>query len=596
MKTKKVLIFSTFIAIPLLAAGAIIGTQSSFFKTYAADNSVWNHYEAVQANIDKKGSREYWVNCSSHEAVFEAPDSLNIVDKGAPTQQWVDSLSDSDPRLIKPTYQVISFENDTDASLIYSLRNGFASKTVVDDATPTDGQKALKLTWTSTNCEFMVNKDYLDKAFADPNVVAVNFDAKANTAYEGFVYVTNTTGAQGDVLMRYETRSEEGFGLTTEWKTFSWTRELYNNLVQYPIAYSNIKHAFFWRGVNIWETFELYLDNFRPVTTAHTPYGFEGGRLVSGATYPSFRRFDGTELVAVNVQNHASEPATYSFDYSIKSEGNRSLKVHKPQGRYLQIGFPALNNDGISETDVITVDVYATSAFNTHSSNKGVRDGNDNPIFNATSGAIDGNKWNRFELKKANFKGAWAINFAATTECDVYIDNIQVNPGNANGFEGNNLFLLGGHYYVRGASDKVGDNMLVQKSFNIQTNGAADSVTLTKTRHTEGTQSLRVNRNKPSGDMNVYLSTYVKNQLKANPDAYVTIDIFTTQSCTTMRNGRSTSSEPDFVRTMDPTTPYEWKTYTLKSDDLTGDGRALIIAGSSSVGEWYFDNIQFFGF
>ena len=87
----------------------------------------------------------------------------------------------------------------------------------------------------------------------------------------------------------------------------------------------------------------------------------------------------------------------------------------------------------------------------------------------------------------------------------------------------------------------------------------------------------------------VYFTAVVKTALTNG--ATLSIDIWTTATCTQMRNGRSTSSEAAYVRTLEATTPYAWKTYVLTADDLTSDGRGIIITGSSSLGDWYIDNI-----
>ena len=594
MKSKKVLAFSLLsvatVGMVLAAVGAGGFIKENILR--ATDNATWNHYSANQAYLDEKGSKEYWVNCSTHEHVFEAPASENIVDQGIPSQQWVDSLENNDDRLVSKTYQVISFENDSDINLIASLRNSFNTKAVVDTAGATDGTHALKLTWKDGTGDFYVVKSYLDKAFADPNVTAVKFDAKGNEACVNFQYVTNTTGAAGDVTTKYESRTDAGYGLTTEWKTFAWTRALYNNLVQYPTKYSTIKHAFMWCGLSSspsYTTFEFYLDNIRPVYDADTVYGFEGGRLASG-TAPDFRDFNGKQALVVEFQSAKIGNYSYGFDYTYKTEGNRSLKIHKANEGYVFFKSVTMKDTLTGDDDYFTVDIRASSAFNTNSSNKGVRDGNDVPFFSASSGQMEGNRWLRLVVKKTNLNNATFLKFTASTECDIYIDNIQYHAGDDMSFEGNSVYLDNGYYYYRGASTQLGDNEMINSAMYFQTNGSTGYVAVSRTRATEGNQSLFVTKTSGS-DINVYFTKIVKNYLVANPSATLKIDIWTNMSCTSMRNGRSTSSESAYVRTLDATTPYAWKTYTLTADDLTGDGRGIIITGSSSVGEWYFDNI-----
>ena len=588
---KKIIFGATFLTTAFVVAAVAATAHEGFVKFgKSTDNARWNHYAAVAATFDSKGSKEYWVSCESHDHQFVEPSSTNIVDMGAPSQQFIDSLPSNDDRLVEKTWQVISFENDSDINLISSLRNNFNVKEVVDTAGATDGSHALKLTWKDNTGDFMVAKSYLDKAFADPSVTAVKFDAKGSVALVEMKYVTNTTGASGDVAPRYENKSDAGFGLTTEWKTFAWTRELYNNLVAYPTQYGTIKHAFFWTNLGSnYATFEFYLDNIRPVYNSDTIGGFEGGRLVSGS--PSFRDFNGTEFLVVENQSGdptQGSPASWGFDYTYKSEGNRSMKFHKPYGKYIFFKSVTMRNTLTSDDDYFTVDIRATSAFNTNSSNKGISDGNGVPFFSANSGTMDGNGWTRLVVKKTNLNSAKFLQFTASTECDIYIDNIQYHSGDDTSFEGNNVTFDNGFYYYRGASKKLADNLMVNSAFYLQTNNSTSYLALSRTRATDGNQSLMFTKATGS-DVNIYFTAVAKAALTNG--ATLSIDIWTTKSCTQMRNGRSTSSESQYVRTLDATTPYAWKTYVLTADDLTGDGRGIIISGSSSIGDWYFDNI-----
>ena len=274
--------------------------------------------------------------------------------------------------------------------------------------------------------------------------------------------------------------------------------------------------------------------------------------------------------------------------WSTHPEGNRSIKVHKANGGYVFFKSVAMRDALTNGDDYFTVDIRTTSGFNTNSSNKGVKDGNDVQFFNADTGAMDGNRWIRLVVKKTNMNNATFLKFTATTECDIYIDNIQYHSGDDTSFEGNNITFDDGSYYYRGASKKLADNLMTNSAVYFQTNNSTSYFALSRTRATEGDQSLMFTKVTGS-DINVYFTAAAKNALTSG--ATLSIDIWTTKSCTQMRNGRSTSSESEYVRTLDATTPYAWKTYVLTADDLTGDGRGIIITGSTSIGDWYFDNI-----
>jgi hypothetical protein len=104
MKKSKRLLF-------LLIASTVVSATAVAFASVSAkrgtrwvsgtDGAIWNHYSAVAPTFEKRGSKEYWVNCSTHESVFSAPASENIVDKGAPTREFIDSLASNDSRLVE---------------------------------------------------------------------------------------------------------------------------------------------------------------------------------------------------------------------------------------------------------------------------------------------------------------------------------------------------------------------------------------------------------------------------------------------------------------------------------------------------------------
>ena len=99
---KKILYYS---AAALFGGGMLLGVLFAG-KTQIAHNilgssdEVWNHYTGVDATLEKKGIKEYWVNCTTHESVFSAPASDHIVDMGAPSESFINSLPDNDPRLL----------------------------------------------------------------------------------------------------------------------------------------------------------------------------------------------------------------------------------------------------------------------------------------------------------------------------------------------------------------------------------------------------------------------------------------------------------------------------------------------------------------
>lgn len=64
----------------------------------------WNHYSRVEPTYNDKGIQEYYVCCDHHESVLERPATGVITNKGTPTQEFINSLEDSDFRVI-PSYR-----------------------------------------------------------------------------------------------------------------------------------------------------------------------------------------------------------------------------------------------------------------------------------------------------------------------------------------------------------------------------------------------------------------------------------------------------------------------------------------------------------
>lgn len=62
--------------VSVLALSGLSGEAREFFAD--GDAGVWVHYARKEATKSEKGIREYWVNCSSHEYVFEQPTSGTI--------------------------------------------------------------------------------------------------------------------------------------------------------------------------------------------------------------------------------------------------------------------------------------------------------------------------------------------------------------------------------------------------------------------------------------------------------------------------------------------------------------------------------------
>ena len=131
-----------------------------------ANNAIWGHYSAVEARTARAGSREYWVSCSTHEILFEAPTSYKqIIDRGEP----LEFFSSSDCRYIAPLGSVPELISSNT-----QVRYGIYPQTVLEDS---DGiYTTLNALSPETNGYYLYNGDYYAKVIANPKKNTYSFD------------------------------------------------------------------------------------------------------------------------------------------------------------------------------------------------------------------------------------------------------------------------------------------------------------------------------------------------------------------------------------------------------------------------------------
>ena len=159
-----------FVGTSLLVVAAAAGTAFSTLKmsgVWGTDDTVWNHYSAVAASLGVRGIKEYWVSCDDHSHQFTAPISEHIVNKGAPSREFIDSLDVEDDRLIEYK-RYYDFSDRHLPSFITPNRN--VSAVVAENG-------RVEISVTANDYGVNIGKEYLDIVFADPNVDAIAFDA-----------------------------------------------------------------------------------------------------------------------------------------------------------------------------------------------------------------------------------------------------------------------------------------------------------------------------------------------------------------------------------------------------------------------------------
>ena len=128
MNKEKILFgLSAFSSVTVIIFAIIAANQNSIdISAGESDNNptIWNHYSGVEATQTTRGIREYWVSCGSnaHQFVIPTYDNISIIDKGAPSQSFIDSLNENDDRLILNMNDYLSFTFHNEQDGYYSVK------------------------------------------------------------------------------------------------------------------------------------------------------------------------------------------------------------------------------------------------------------------------------------------------------------------------------------------------------------------------------------------------------------------------------------------------------------------------------------------
>lgn len=107
MRNKKTVLFG----ISILGCMGIILAASNGIDIVSADSApeVWNHYPGVEAELDKDGYKEYWVNCTTHEVVFSEPQS-GTINEGTLTELQIMDLANYDDGRFETRFRISTNE------------------------------------------------------------------------------------------------------------------------------------------------------------------------------------------------------------------------------------------------------------------------------------------------------------------------------------------------------------------------------------------------------------------------------------------------------------------------------------------------------
>jgi len=407
--TKKRLANLILISLAALSITAAIfySTDSSILSNSIShdSNCQWHHYNEIAPTYTKNGVKEYWICCQHHDVTFKKPDSGSISDSTHPSG-FVDTISSGDSygRYMKPYNQGIDFEDDYIPSFISNTSNVYSLSIASNQGTNNSNALAIKV--KSGTYRVYFSKVFLDQMFSDNNVQAIFFDAKSDYVSSNFRHGNPSSN------FTYE-YNNANWGLELEYKTFAFTRAYYN---------SYVSSDSFLYGVAVDGAY-IYIDNIRSSTTALSSYGFENGRMVSPTVSGyehkvSLRFFDSTKEYFVA----QGDPITsYSFDYSMKTEGNRSLKFTKSDG-YISLYLPNLYSS-LADNAIIYIDVYSTVDANATLGAQNILDG----VNLASYGGISKNQWTTLSIMKGQIQsdGRFMI-ITGSTSGEWYFDNIRV--------------------------------------------------------------------------------------------------------------------------------------------------------------------------
>ena len=198
-----------------------------------------------------------------------------------------------------------------------------------------NASKALKASCkdNSGSLNINLNKDYLAKVFEDANVKSLAFYAKGNVESSKFRARPNATFYEQDGV---------GFGISTQYKVFYLTREVYNSMVT---ADDFMFVQYYPGGV---DDLALYLDNFRLCYTNYETYttnGFENGYYFKNTDTNWLYRHAKNNQADFQITSSGSTIVSGSeLDYNVFSEGVSSIKIVKAASGQINCYFGQFSN------------------------------------------------------------------------------------------------------------------------------------------------------------------------------------------------------------------------------------------------------------
>ncbi|MCQ3034889.1 MAG: hypothetical protein MJ248_01495, partial [Bacilli bacterium] len=451
--------------------------------TINADYHLHRYYISFQVDGEEVAKVPYTVEDT--KASITLPD---LPEKsGCSSTGWSDfELTYSDEVLVVNASYYKNVTDFEDGVVPTSFKyNNIVTDKAISEIGGVEGSKCLDVSVKAGDFFFGFDKSYLKAMFANEWVKSVAFDAKSTVATENW-----RSGAPGGEVASngspqpFEAYSNGNAGLSLNWKTYYFTRAMYESLKDTDYM---IKGA-------VGGVATISIDNVRPVDhdpyTSKSQFGFEGNTIAATAGATEFSVRNGNNYEGLKVAGAGVVADSWGYDYNIKSEGNRSVKFNKQSG-YLSVYMNASIRDAIPG-DYVLIDMYSTTGINSYSDNKGITDGMNNPFNRQTPG----NKWFTLVLNKSTSitNDGRILTMSGSASGTIYFDNIR-GASKLDEVETGYAFKAGdyGYYldYKTDTTETAGNTIRdVNKNYTFMVNGA-NLVSAEVTTENTSTNSLR---------------------------------------------------------------------------------------------------------
>ena len=278
------------------------------------------------------------------------------------------------------------------------------------------GDKCLKVDVPGyANYGVNFSKEFLDAAFFNGDVKAITFEALASEASINFGAII------GGENVTYE-KNASGYGLDTRWKKFSFNKTDYQN---YADGDTTLVGRF--AGTNR----SFFVRNILPSYKELDSFGFENGYLnLTENTYMSGGHTKPSEQIVKLVPGTGGEVNDIKFDYSDKTEGNRSLAFTKTS-QAVSIYLSADIKTALGAHGYVSFDLKSSINIKSNPTTKNLVDGNGNP-FGADQYEFPKNSWIRLtcyvdngEIQGITSDGKF-LTLKNKTAGTYHIDNIEI--------------------------------------------------------------------------------------------------------------------------------------------------------------------------